>query len=273
MKRRLYILSLVLCTLFFALAACGTQSQTSSQSEKEKTVQQEPVKESVTVTEENDSGETASSQKVKEASTEKNDPKQTAAAPAEKKDAAEKTAEKPKASTAKKSEAPAAAPEKKPAPAPAKTAQPKEQVKPKSTAPETKQTPAPPAEKKAAKPAAPPPAEKNEEQLLHIKVTIKGPSDMGTFLKSTGMDVKEGTTVLDALLKVAKDKGIQVDYSGKGALAYVEGINNVYEFDYGPKSGWTCRRNGATLGKSSGVTAVKDGDVIEWIYTEDYSGN
>jgi len=104
-----------------------------------------------------------------------------------------------------------------------------------------------------------------------VTLSIKGPKDQGTILSAAKVDLKEGDTVLKVLLNGAGKKGIDVDYSGSGATAYVKGIDNVYEFDYGTKSGWTCQKNGVTLPKSAGTITVKAGDRIDWIYTEDYS--
>ncbi|KAA0550309.1 DUF4430 domain-containing protein [Bacillus sp. BGMRC 2118] len=125
-------------------------------------------------------------------------------------------------------------------------------------------------EKKEEKPVTPP-VEKQPENLLSVSTVIKGPSNVGTIVGKTAVEVKEGATILDILLLVAKNKGITVDYSGKGSLAYVEGIHNIYEFDYGQKSGWTCRLNGVTLDRSADAIQVKNGDHIEWIYKEDYT--
>jgi hypothetical protein len=49
----------------------------------------------------------------------------------------------------------------------------------------------------------------------------------------------------------------------------VEGINNLFEFDHGAKSGWLYRVNGSMYSKSAGAFTVKAGDVIEWLYTLD----
>ncbi len=49
----------------------------------------------------------------------------------------------------------------------------------------------------------------------------------------------------------------------------MEGIDNIFEFDYGVKSGWIYRVNGSIYSKSAGAYTVKAGDVIEWLYTLD----
>ena len=117
------------------------------------------------------------------------------------------------------------------------------------------------------------PAAKPQTQAKTVTVQIQGPSEVGAIMGETKVSFKDGDTVLDVLLSAAKTKGIHVDYSGSGATAYVSGIDNYYEFDYGPKSGWTWGMNGTTHSKSSDAITVKEGDRITWIYTEDFTGN
>ena len=51
--------------------------------------------------------------------------------------------------------------------------------------------------------------------------------------------------------------------------AYVEGINNLYEFDVGSLSGWMYNVNGWYPNYGCSRYQVKDGDVVEWRYTCD----
>ena len=102
-----------------------------------------------------------------------------------------------------------------------------------------------------------------------VKITIIGPNDRGTILGVKDVSIKEGNTVLDVLVNAIGKSN--VDYSGSGATAYVSGIQNIYEFDYGPKSGWICYQNGTKLSKGAGATYVKVNDQIVWKYTEDYT--
>ena len=50
---------------------------------------------------------------------------------------------------------------------------------------------------------------------------------------------------------------------------YVEGINNLYEFDCGQNSGWMYCVNGWYPNYGCSRYVVQDGDVIEWNYTCD----
>jgi len=51
--------------------------------------------------------------------------------------------------------------------------------------------------------------------------------------------------------------------------AYVEAINNLFEFDVGPLSGWMYRVNGWFPNFGASRYLLAPGDVVEWIYTVD----
>jgi hypothetical protein len=112
---------------------------------------------------------------------------------------------------------------------------------------------------------------KQTEPKPTVSITIIGPKDFGVILPKTKVNFNDGDTVLNVLLKAAKKKNIVVEHRGSGAMAYIEGIDNIYEFDYGPKSGWNFKLNGTTISKSSGIINVKKDDVIEWVYSEDFT--
>ncbi len=98
-----------------------------------------------------------------------------------------------------------------------------------------------------------------------VTFSIVGPKDRGTILSPTTVSFKDGDTIYDILMQAAKNKVVA---RGSGATVYVEGIYNIFEFDYGVKSGWVFKQNGASITKSIGVIKVKDGDRIECFYTE-----
>lgn len=52
--------------------------------------------------------------------------------------------------------------------------------------------------------------------------------------------------------------------------AYIEGINNLYEFDCGEGSGWVYSVNGVYPNYGCSNYKVKPGDSIEWHYTCNY---
>ncbi|HHY74413.1 MAG TPA: DUF4430 domain-containing protein [Bacillus bacterium] len=110
---------------------------------------------------------------------------------------------------------------------------------------------------------------RSEKQENVVSIFIKGDEQAGVILKSTKVAFEAGDTVLELLKKVAKQNRIQMEYRGSGATAYIEGINNLYEFDKGPKSGWMYSINGVYMKKGAGLAKVEQGDKIEWIYTLD----
>lgn len=103
-----------------------------------------------------------------------------------------------------------------------------------------------------------------------VTFSIVGPKDKGIILPATKISVKDGDTILQVLLHATSSHSpkLQVDYTGSGAMAYVQGIDNIYEFDYGAKSGWLFKQNGVSLTKSVGATKIKAGDRIECYYTQ-----
>ncbi|HHW36512.1 MAG TPA: DUF4430 domain-containing protein [Bacillales bacterium] len=105
--------------------------------------------------------------------------------------------------------------------------------------------------------------------ITEVTIAIRADAETGVILKATKVSINEGDTVLDVLKKVTKQNRIQMEYRGTGATAYIEGIQNLYEFDKGPKSGWMYSVNGTFMKKGAGTTEVKPGDKIEWAYTLD----
>ncbi|MGI6727061.1 MAG: DUF4430 domain-containing protein [Anaerovoracaceae bacterium] len=85
------------------------------------------------------------------------------------------------------------------------------------------------------------------------------------------LNFSKGDSVFDLLLRETKAKKIHMEYSSNPTFKsnYIEGINNLYEFDCGPLSGWTYKVNGKTIGYGSSNYILSDGDVVEWIYTCD----
>lgn len=91
--------------------------------------------------------------------------------------------------------------------------------------------------------------------------------DDGVILSSAEYVIEEGDTVRDILLEATKEHKIHLETQGVGASVYIEGIGNIYEFDYGELSGWTYLVNGQSPSVSSGEYILSDGDVVLWAYT------
>lgn len=110
----------------------------------------------------------------------------------------------------------------------------------------------------------------NMDQLTAAKKSII-PSD-GWILKAVTVEVQEGKTVFDVLQQVCKDKKIPMEFT-KATIydtAYIEGINNLYEFDCGECSGWMYTVNGIFPNYGCSDYTLEDGDVIAFLYTCEY---
>jgi hypothetical protein len=93
----------------------------------------------------------------------------------------------------------------------------------------------------------------------------------GVVLPSTALAFNPGETVFDALLRAAKSQKMQLEFTNVPLYhsAYIDGIANIYEFDCGPLSGWMYRVNGVFPGYGCSKYPLRQGDVVEWIYTCD----
>lgn len=89
----------------------------------------------------------------------------------------------------------------------------------------------------------------------------------GIILDDTEFSISEGDTVFDVLVSATKKNKIQIDYDSSNETVYIKGINGLYEFDCGELSGWMYKVNGETPNVGCSGYKLKDGDVIEWIYT------
>ena len=91
----------------------------------------------------------------------------------------------------------------------------------------------------------------------------------GVILASSSVEFREGDTAFDILRRACDTAGIQLEYSYTPAYGsyYIEGINNLYEFDCGSRSGWTYRVNGWMPNYGSSSYKMKEGDVLVWSYT------
>ena len=81
----------------------------------------------------------------------------------------------------------------------------------------------------------------------------------------------EGESVYDVLLREMQNNRIhmEAEFTPMYNSAYVEGINNLYEFDCGRWSGWMYCVNGWYPNYGASRYQVRQGDVIEWHYTCD----
>lgn len=91
----------------------------------------------------------------------------------------------------------------------------------------------------------------------------------GCILTASKVDFNQGETVFDVLKRACSFNGIQLEYSWTPMYDsyYIEGINNLYEFDCGNNSGWMFKVNGWFPNYGCSSYKLKDGDVIVWCYT------
>ncbi len=98
------------------------------------------------------------------------------------------------------------------------------------------------------------------------------PSD-GVILPPTEYVLRPGDTVYDILSRAVRYNRIQMEYQGADknsyGSVYIQGINYLYEFSCGPLSGWMYRVDGVFPEFGCSRYELRDGQVIEWVYTCD----
>ena len=93
--------------------------------------------------------------------------------------------------------------------------------------------------------------------------------DNGVILREVTVEFEEGETVFDVLNRVCKQYNIQIEYSWTPMYDsyYIEGINNLYEFDCGSESGWMYKVNGWFPNYGCSSYYLTGGENIVWCYT------
>ena len=114
-------------------------------------------------------------------------------------------------------------------------------------------------------PTSSPSPDPKEEQF--VTLLISAGVDGRMILPPTQVEFENGDTAFSVLKRITRSKKIQMSYTGASSNPYVEGIDNLYEFDKGPESGWLCFVNGVFINKSSGSCSISPGDEIKWQYT------
>lgn len=109
----------------------------------------------------------------------------------------------------------------------------------------------------------------NMEKLDKEKIELV-PED-GVIFKATEVTFYEGESVFNVLQREMKKNKIHMEFVNTPLYnsAYIEGINNLYEFDCGELSGWMYKVNGWFPNYGCSRYQLKEGDVIEWVYTCD----
>lgn len=96
------------------------------------------------------------------------------------------------------------------------------------------------------------------------------PAD-GYILPPTEVSFNEGESVFNVLRRTLKERGIHMEFVNTPMYnsAYIEGINNLYEFDCGELSGWKYSVNGWFPNYGCSRYVLKPGDIVEWVYSCD----
>lgn len=132
----------------------------------------------------------------------------------------------------------------------------------------------------------PPSEEKPEKPKLSCTITIRCdtildnwdnldpakaayvPSN-GCILPNVTVEFTEGETVFDVLKRVCDQYEIAIEYSWTPMYDsyYIEGINNLYEFDCGSESGWMYKVNEWFPNYGCSSYTLTGGENIVWCYT------
>lgn len=96
------------------------------------------------------------------------------------------------------------------------------------------------------------------------------PAD-GCILPVMTVNVNQGETVYNLLVKVCESNRIQMEHKGYAIYnsEYIQGINNLYEKDCGSLSGWMYCVNGWYPNYGVSQYVLKDGDAVQFNYTCD----
>lgn len=101
----------------------------------------------------------------------------------------------------------------------------------------------------------------------------------GSIFAAKKVTYYEGESVFNVLQREMKKAGIQMEFKNTPMYnsAYIEGIDNLYEFDVGDLSGWVYEVNGWFPNYGCSRYLLHDGDVVNWLYTcdlgKDVGGN
>ena len=93
----------------------------------------------------------------------------------------------------------------------------------------------------------------------------------GVIYETKTVTFYEGESVFNVLQREMKLSKTHLEFVHTPIYnsAYIEGINNLYEFDCGELSGWMYRVNDWFPNYGCSRYVLQDGDVIEWVFTCD----
>ncbi len=91
----------------------------------------------------------------------------------------------------------------------------------------------------------------------------------GWIIPPTEVKFAEGATAFDITKEILRANKIHMEFEKVPAYdsVYIEGINQLYEFDIGPTSGWMFSADKEYPNYGCGTYKLRDGDIISWVYT------
>ncbi len=94
----------------------------------------------------------------------------------------------------------------------------------------------------------------------------------GLIFPATQVSFYEGESVLNVLQREMKKAKIHMEFENTPIYnsAYIEGINNLYEFDCGELSGWMYKVNDWFPNYGVSRYKLEQGDLVEFVYTCDF---
>lgn len=109
----------------------------------------------------------------------------------------------------------------------------------------------------------------NPEKFDQSKMEVL--PENGVIYEAQKVSFNEGESVFDVLLRETRENQIHMEFVETPLYNsnYIEGINNIYEFDCGELSGWMYKVNGWFPNYGSSRYQLQDGDQIEWVFTCD----
>lgn len=93
----------------------------------------------------------------------------------------------------------------------------------------------------------------------------------GYLLTSCLVQIKEGDTVYDVLMRVIEDKNIPCTHADSVYGQYISMIDNLSDSKIGRTAGWCYYVNNVMPQVSCDNTLVQDGNVISWEYDDDWA--
>jgi hypothetical protein len=128
-----------------------------------------------------------------------------------------------------------------------------------------------PGEASSASPNASPVSASQPETFTATLSIDASAAGVGAVMPARSVKFTEGETVFDVLARECQNNGVHMEYTTSPVYksVYIEGIDNLYEFDRGELSGWMYSVNGSFPSYGCSRYALKDGDVIAWRYTCD----